>query len=435
MSLWAWLNKQLWLCLFAGLINPLVVTYALFRFRDRAPRVQRTLSLFILVCILITWVFIHDMALGIGVGHVLWIASLFLILLPANSVFPRIRDARWLAVPVILILAYLGLAHATTYRLEPPTDRDIFLYQVALQFGDANLCQKIPPYAEGSGSADRPGYQISYLQSDCYFKLANAVHDPSLCDKVRPLSKEMMDGSKYTPQSCRAYRSYSAIEIVDPHTVSRWMQQLGYTDPEIDRFDYRRNFGSRIYKEYTRLRKDAQFAIKIAGATGFSERLTPAATRAPNDLEYLYGIYAIDANDASVCDKISPNARLPWFYQKTISLRVECYHDLARNNRDPKFCQSVPASGIPASGKSDYESRETCLRDVDIQKRMLDSKMYSSPSLPPTYESFEKSLQSLGYTVDLPRPTDSDYEDYLEYLKDHDSPERAELLRRVAALK
>lgn len=434
LSLWAWFNKQLWLCLFAGIINPLVLAYVVLRFRDRAPRACKILALAVLGCIPVTWLFLSSMELGIRVGHVVWIASLFLMLFPVQTFWPSLRDAGWIAVPPLLILVWAGLRTATTYPLQPPTDRDIFIYQVAMQFKDLDLCQKIPPFAEGNGSGDRPGYQISYLQSDCYFKLANTLHDPSLCDKVKPVSKGMRDGSKYTPESCRSYRGYSGIEVVSPYTVTTWMRQLGYTDPDLYRSNYSQGYNSIIHEAYDRLKNDRQFAKDIAAAPSFDEPLVAVSARPPNDLEYLYGMFAIDAKDASMCRKISPNARKQWFNKQTISLRVECYHDLARNSRDPKFCENVPVAGNHPP-TADFDSRDTCVRDVRFALSDPATKSYWSPGLPPTFESVRKALQDIGVDLDLPHPSDSDYEDYLLYLMDRDPAGRAEFLRRVAALK
>ena len=319
-------------------------------------------------------------------------------------------------------------------RSEPTTERDTLLFGVALQFKAPELCEKIPRDAAGAEVGwGQPGYQISYLQSECYFNLASELHELSLCDKVRPLSGGSLDGSKYNPDSCRAGRNYQAGGV-DPHIVTTWMRQLGYTDPEIYHFDYRNGYNSLIHQAYDRLQKEDQFAKKMGASPSFAEPIAAASTRTPNDLEYLYGMYAIDAKDESVCGKISPNARKQWFNQQTISLRVECYHDLAKNSRNPKLCESVPIRGNQPP-TPDFDSRGTCLRDVEIVQREPSSNAYWWPGLPPTFESFKKALHDLGVDLDLPRPTDSDYKDYLQYLTDRDPAGRAEFLRRVAALK
>jgi hypothetical protein len=431
-----WLREHVSiLAVFGGLINPIAIAYAVLRIRDRASQVRKVLALAGVAFIPITWLSLSEMELGVMVGHVLWITGLFLIFFPARTLWPAIHDARWLAVPPLLVLVWWGLREATTSPLQPLTDRDLFVYQVALEFKEPGLCQKIPPYAEGKGSGDQPGYQISYLQSDCYFELASALHDTALCDNVRPVSKGMRDGSKYAPKWCRVGQRFNSVGIVDPHTISTWMQALGYSDSEIYQFNYRKGYNSYIHEAYDGLRKGSHFAEKVAAGPSFNEPRATASARPPNDLEYLYAMFAVDANDATLCGKVSPNARRPRFNQQMISLQVECYHDLAKNTRDPGLCRNVPASSYSPSGRDYDQSRETCLRDVEIVRRDPTSKAYWSPGLPPTFDSFKKALEDIGYKVDLPRLTYSDYEDFLQYLESHDSAVRAEFLRRVAALK
>jgi hypothetical protein len=169
------------------------------------------------------------------------------------------------------------------------------------------------------------------------------------------------------------------------------MQRLGYTDSDFYRLYYRNRLNSTIQEACDRIRKDPQFTNKIAAAED----------RPLNNLEYLYAMFAIDGNDASACAKISPNARKPWFHQQTISLQIECYHDLARNNRDAKFCQKVPTSSHAAPRDADNESRETCLRDVAIEQASPPSKAYWGPGLPPTFEAFKEALRGIGYDVDF----------------------------------
>jgi hypothetical protein len=58
--------------------------------------------------------------------------------------------------------------------------------------------------------------------------------------------------------------------------------------------------------------------------------------------------------------------------------------------------------------------------------------------MPPTFSSFQKALQELGYDPTFPELTWDDYEDFLRRLSDTRQPivaaPRAEFLRRVAAM-
>jgi hypothetical protein len=411
-----------------------MLVYIVLHFRDKASTLRTILAVLIIICIPLAWLSLSDLSAAIRVGHVFWIGGLLLVLLPASEAWPTLEDARWLAVLPLLLVTWWSLKPATVSPLHAPTDRDIFIYEVALQFKDPELCQRIPRYVEGNGSGGDPGREISYLRSDCYFNLAGTLNQKSLCDKVRPISKGFRDGSKYSPQWCRVNRLYQAVSIVNPHTITAWMRQLGYTDPEIYRFEYRNVFNNPIHEAYDQLRKDGLFAQRIAAAPYFDKSTEATKSRPANDLEYLYGMFAVDANDPTVCGKISPNATSRSPSQQTVPLRLDCYRSLAFNDRDARLCEKLPARSNLDSGARDYDSRETCFRDVEIERRDPQSKLTTGPGFPPSYESFRDALRAIGYDVELPRPTYSEYEDFLQNLERNNPAGRVEFLRRVAAL-
>jgi hypothetical protein len=65
------------------MVNPLAVAYIFLRILDLARRTQRVLAVFILLCILLTWISLFILctqdALCPGVGHAVWIAGLLLM--------------------------------------------------------------------------------------------------------------------------------------------------------------------------------------------------------------------------------------------------------------------------------------------------------------------------------------------------------------------
>ncbi len=67
-----------------GVINPLVLLYLLLRLLHRLPGLQSVLAVAILVCTALMWVFVFQLGprLTPGIGHVLWIAGIFLMLEP-----------------------------------------------------------------------------------------------------------------------------------------------------------------------------------------------------------------------------------------------------------------------------------------------------------------------------------------------------------------
>jgi hypothetical protein len=345
---------------------------------------------------------------------------------------------RWAGVICALLIAWWAY-RTFGQRLDLPTDRDRFIYAVATQFREPGLCQKISRHAEGSGGGTLgglPGYNVSYLQSNCYWNLAAVLHDPSLCDKVRPISKGFLDGSKYNPAECRANRA-SGIGVVDQHTIVAMMRKLGYVDQEIRDFRHGGEVGNAVYDAYSQLRKDGLFAERIKAAPTFDEPLRPDGIRPANELEYVYQMFAVDTNDSTFCGKISPNAQAERLNHTTFMLRVGCNRSIALNSRNIAACEKLPARGNLPPGVSDAESRESCIFFLGRIRPDIDTHVRYGPAFPPTFLSFQKALQELGYDLTFP-VTAGDYEFYLQRLADTRQPlmaaPRAEFLRRVAAM-
>lgn len=328
-------------------------------------------------------------------------------------------------------------------QVDPPAERDLFIYGVALEFRDSGLCQKIPRYALGSEGGFGPaGYQISYLQSQCYYYLADTLHDASLCDNVRPLSKGFLDGSKFNPQDCRA-RLHSGPTAgavggaVDPHIIVAMMRKLGYVDQDIPDFQYRNLFNSPIHDAYKRLRQDGLFAERVKAAPTFDEPVAAIEGRPANELEYLYQMFAVDTDDSTFCGKISPNAEAEWPNHNAFMLRLGCYRDVAYNKRDLTACKKLPARSSLPPGATDRDSRENCSHYLGLLRPDLNDHSRYGPAFPPTFSSFQKALHELGYDLTFPELTGGDYGDFLRYLSDTRQPNaaaRAEFLRRVAAM-
>ena len=66
---------------FAGfLINPLTITYIVLRIVDRAPKARTYLAAVILMCLPYTWLSLVMMHMRIRIGHLVWVAALFLVI-------------------------------------------------------------------------------------------------------------------------------------------------------------------------------------------------------------------------------------------------------------------------------------------------------------------------------------------------------------------
>jgi hypothetical protein len=347
---------------------------------------------------------------------------------------------KWLAgVIYVLLLASTG-SSLFAQRQDLPTERDEFFYQVALEFADPALCKKISTYASSGGSdwATPPGYQISYLQSYCYYNLAGAMRDLSLCDHVRPLSTSSYDGSKFNPQDCRLKsQSAPAGSAVDPHTVVQWLQKLGYGADDIHEGQYRTNLKNSISDAYDQLRQESLFEERIEGAPSFDEPFAVAKIRPANDLEYMYEMFGVDSNQAIVCDKISPNAQAKWRDGRPFYVRLDCYRDIAFNSRDLAACERLPLRSAVPPGGTEYDSRETCRENIPALMHPDTRNYMYGPERPPTFASFQSGLRKLGYNPTFPELTWREYGDFLMYLNAPlaEPGARAEFLRRVEALK
>jgi hypothetical protein len=272
----AWYSLDAWripeasrLAIFGGLINPLAALYIFLRLQHRSARLRACISVVILIFILLTWIAISRMQLGILVGHVAWIAGLMLLLVPGGQVWPSLADLRWPGTATLILMGWLGYVRFHKPLIRPPTQRDFFFFDVGVTFTSWNACQRIHPYAEGHGNSES-GYQIRYLQSECDYFVAQAMHYEPLCDGVRPVSIGMKDGSKFTPRFCKkqlhapygqefpiegAEKSMGLLDssmvghtrVVSStlvwsadsggdETIRQMMQALGYGDQKVDEF-------------------------------------------------------------------------------------------------------------------------------------------------------------------------------------------------------
>lgn len=135
-------------------------------------------------------------------------------------------------------------------RSHAPTKMDDFLMNVAVEFQEPGICEKINPDSIGGEAGfGTPGHQISLMKSDCYYDLAVRMNDLSLCDKVRPISERFLNGSDENPSQCRKElngRNIDVFPIYHDAFVSR-MQSLGYILPTENRQSWQ------IFEDYHRL--------------------------------------------------------------------------------------------------------------------------------------------------------------------------------------
>jgi len=323
--------------------------------------------------------------------------------------------------------------------LQMPTDLDNFFDIIANAFKAPDLCERIHPLANGGGGGFNPrGLEVERLQSSCYYNVAIELHDPSLCEHVKPVRIEGMDGSRFDAAYCRDHLFAPTSVIPDPHRMGpfvHFMQQLGFGDGEVGDYIYEQSpYEHPVYSAYKELRGDRDFLARVQRGPNYNEAEAPAAIRYANPVEYLYEMLALDSNDPSLCGRISPNAAVG----KAGLLRPECYLKIAQNQRNPALCEQVHAfEKTPGAGR--HYSPEYCYKSIEGLKQPDSAGFHDEPIFFPRPRFFKEALHQLGDDRDadaLAGPSPDDYWEFLQGLAySHDSNLRAEFLRRVRALK
>ena len=330
--------------------------------------------------------------------------------------------------------------------LDLPTDRDNFFHVVAVNFNAPELCGRINPRAEGGGGALAPaGYQITSLQSSCYSTLADAMKDPSLCDKVVAVKTSTLDGSKMDKADCLAGRGSGALVTPDPHTMEPFvalMQSLGYGDRVVVESEYEENpENSATYDAYSQLRDDPAFLSRLQNAPSYQEPRSNSATRSAHPIEFLYQMVAVERGDAALCAKVSPNATFVDSREKPAYLLSACYLHLAFNTREAALCDPLPRAGSSPVINESYDSYEHCRETVAVYSRpTFKSATHYGPSPFPHAADFPSALQAVGYEADytatlVPKALSSSYWEFVSRLRFQGTDaDRAEFVRRVTAL-
>src|SRR5258707_781236 len=80
-------------------------------------------------------------------------------------------------------------------------------------------------------------------------------------------------------------------------------------------------------------------------APDFFEPPSADTLRPARAAEFLYQMVAIDAGDAILCAKISPNATFTDLYKRTALSRSRCFVSVAYNTKNDALCAQLPRSG------------------------------------------------------------------------------------------
>jgi hypothetical protein len=353
-----------------------------------------------------------------------------------------------LAVTVVVLgISGTGCAPRLPGELDVPSDRDNFFHVVAVNLNAPELCGRINPRADGGGGAlALAGYQVTSLQSSCYRILADAMHAPSLCDRVVPVRTLTLDGSKMDKADCLSGRESGTIVTPDPNAMGPFvalMQSVGYGDREVLESEYQENpENSSTFAEYSRLRDDPAFLLRLQSAPSYQEPRSNSDTRSAHPIEFLYQMVAVERGDAALCAKVSPNATFADSSEKPALLQSTCYLHLAFNTRQEGLCDPLPRAGSSPLINENYDSYERCRDTVAVYNRpTFQSATHYGPHPFPHAADFPAALEAAGYPATytstlVPKPASSSYWDFVSRLRFQETDaDRAEFVQRVVALR
>jgi hypothetical protein len=326
---------------------------------------------------------------------------------------------------------------------------DYFFYLVAINFKEPTACQKIHPMAQvDSGGFSRRGYQVQDLRSECYRDLASIFHDAELCDHVKPVRTDALDGSKFDKADCLTQLNGASTSAVpDPHRMEPFvalMRKLGYDDQRIAEFRYKQTpQRNPTQAAYSRLRTSQEFLDRVHAARSYAEARSRAKIRPAHAAEFLYQMVAIDTEDAGLCAMVSPNATFVSLPGRTALLRSQCYRSLAYDILDEALCDELPALGAFPYVDKTFESRENCHKTVAIYRSKNFKKGWGAMGAAsfPNPADFRAALEEIGYSganasTRVEEPTPEDYWDFLSNLAlSGGKEEREQFVRRVMTLK
>jgi hypothetical protein len=328
--------------------------------------------------------------------------------------------------------------------MHPASARDDFFYVVAWNFQQPTICNQIDPRATGREDQQDEFNGVTYMQSDCYRAVSALGNDPAQCDKVKSAGIDRLVGSYRAKSQCRAQRYTQGTALpADGERFVSMMHAAGYEDAQVSDWLYHSSgLNSALHQTYENLRKDPAFVQQVMSGPSYNETFSMRNLRPAKSAEYLYEMMAVDGNDPSLCEKVSPNATHQWNNGTTFPLRSLCYWDIAFNRRDAALCEKLPHRGSSPL-VSDYGSEEGCVDNIAVLLRPGANMAWatSGPTVFPERTQFQDALEQIGYpqsaqAAQTPKPTGSDYQDFFFAVsRSNGNPARSDFVARVSAMK
>lgn len=326
-----------------------------------------------------------------------------------------------LCTVILAVGSSAALADDSTGRR--PNAHETFYQYVALQLGEAGMCEKI------SRSAILPGgffMAASYARSVCFDRVARKLGQVALCARVDRLGAMTWLDDQTSSWSCRrAIWSKGPDPSLSTYMPSqedlvRIFAEMGYRPDELHRDGLTAPLAG-VKDAYRRLGQQPDLLARIGKATdGIAAGSLPAGARqrSPELIEYLFEMAAHVGNDVSWCLKISEAALDPDVEAAARSPRLywrdRCLLELASNNYEEAWCRLIPDR--PDDRRSPLlTTKAACVRQAGRPRG--DSHRYAFRA-PRSEDDARTLIKLLGYPLPDVRdvPGSVIASTYLEYI-------------------
>lgn len=351
---------------------------------------------------------------------------------------------------VIAALGALALLACTPgWPSDPhePTEHETVLFYFAQNLGETALCDRISWGAYQTYNAFFGGGGTSLYRSDCYERVAQTRHDPSVCWRVRPLIDVDPFSTGYSALACkrRTERGSRTAVGLPNDLLIRTFERMGY---DIDRMQ---------------IEGVMQPAIRAGGIYGglahnaaalatARQLLTHADPTVPeDDRSFAAQLVATSTGDPDWCGYI-PAGRVV-SQVSTAPFRDWCYFTVAADIQDARICDRMTPAAMEAKvlDAKAHGVRDEIAEQMGLHADCVRSQNPVGP--PPHYGPQEpgdpqqtlRLLKALGVAMPSAHdwPVDSAADYYQQYVfalwpsgtaNPARDRARTELVRRVMAL-
>ena len=312
----------------------------------------------------------------------------------------------WIALMAIVVCVALSFSPGSLRLHRLPTARETLLYYFAQEIGEPALCGQISWAAYQRYGILFAGGGASYFRSDCYERVAEVRHDPSVCWNVRPLIDFDPISPGFSAWACRrrTLQHYISGIALDDHVLVRAFQQLGY---DIDQLHL-----EGVIEPAIRIEDVYRGLESNPAAIGRARRLiaAPSPVLADDDASYLADLAAVGTPDPKWCEYI-PGGQ--FLRREQAPFRDWCYFTLAKNTQDVRICEHMaPAAADPkviaaeSRGMRPDIAEQLSLRNQCSATNLdlgVGTHVHYGPELPRDPQQTQRLIAILGVTMPLAR--------------------------------